>query len=54
MKNDDMKKHGQFQNVRVEYGFGAVCQWKHTFVILLFSPHGGIISTAGALVVVVV
>ena len=26
MKNDNMKKNGQFQNVRVEYGFGAVCQ----------------------------
>ena len=26
MKNDNMKKNGQFLNVRVEYGFGAV--WK--------------------------
>ena len=25
MKNDNMKKNGQFPNVRVEYGFGAVC-----------------------------
>ena len=25
MKNDNMKKNGQFLNVRVEYGFGAVC-----------------------------
>ena len=24
MKNDNMKKNGQFPNVRVEYGFGAV------------------------------
>ena len=24
MKNDNMKKNGQFLNVRVEYGFGAV------------------------------
>ena len=25
MKNDILKKNGQFRNVRVEYGFGAVC-----------------------------
>ena len=25
MKNDNLKKNGQFRNVRVEYGFGAVC-----------------------------
>ena len=25
MKNDILKKTGQLRNVRVEYGFGAVC-----------------------------
>ena len=29
MKNDNMKKNGQFPNVRVEYGFGAVCRDFH-------------------------
>ena len=28
MKNDILRKNGQFRNVRVEYGFGA--GWEHT------------------------
>ena len=30
MKNDNLKKNGQFQNVWVEYDFGAVWKGKHS------------------------
>ena len=39
MKNDNMKKNGQFLNVRVEYGFGAVCMVNQTFSQNDFEDH---------------
>ena len=38
MKNDILKKTGQFRNVRVEYGFGAVCGNMSVSFIAELSP----------------
>ena len=44
MKKDILKKNGQFRNVRVEYGFGAVWPERRSREGPLHTPHNPILA----------